>query len=242
MSVWLVATIIAGAISTLAIFSLLYRENPVYRFFEYLFVGLATGYGLVMAWRDVLYPRWWIPLTQGQWWWTLPILAGLLYYTIYIRKLAWMSRLLIGTLMGLGAGASFQAIATQYAPQVAASFRPLLPSNWLPISVLRSAVRAVTPGAVDRVIPAEASGTIGAVDLVNNWIVTIVLLSVMTYFFFSFEHRSRAVRGTARLGRWLLMISFGAVFGQTIMARMALAVSRLWFLLVDPRGLAGPGG
>ncbi|MGQ9524970.1 MAG: hypothetical protein ACUVTZ_09050 [Armatimonadota bacterium] len=230
MSVWLIATIVAGAVSTLAIFSLLYRENPVYRFFEYLFVGLATGYGLVMAWRDVLYPRWWIPLTQGQWWWTVPILAGLLYYTIYIRKLAWMSRLLIGTLMGLNAGASFQAIATQYAPQVAASFRPLLPPNWFPMSA------ASTSGS------ARASGALSAAYLINNWIVTIILLSVMTYFFFSFEHRSRAVRGTAQLGRWLLMISFGAVFGQTIMARMALAVSRLWFLLADPRGLAGPGG
>ncbi|MGC8833871.1 MAG: hypothetical protein ACP5R4_07420 [Armatimonadota bacterium] len=242
MSGWTLATVIAGAVSTLAIFSLLYRENPVYRFFEYLFIGLATGYGLFRAWSDVLYPRWWIPMyQQGQWWWIFPFLIGLLYYTIYIRKLAWMSRLVIGTLMGLGAGASFQAIATQYAPQIAASFRPLLPPNWSPLSAVRGLIRAAAPDFVDRYVPASVPNNLTAAELVNNWIVIIILLSVMTYFFFSFEHRSPVVRGAAKFGRWMLMISFGAVFGQTIMARMALAVSRLWFLLVDPRGLAGPG-
>jgi hypothetical protein len=223
--VWTTITVLAGAVSTLAIFSLLYRENPVYRFFEYLFIGLAAGYGLVLTWSDVLYTMWYIPVfQQGAWWWMLAFAAGLLYYTIYIRKLAWMSRLLIGTMMGLSAGAAFQQVATQYAPQIAASFRPLLPPTWLGV-----AVRGDSPNLTWQ-------------QLVNNWVVLAILVSVMAYFFFSFEHRSAVMRKTANLGRWMLMISFGAIFGQTVMARMALAVSRLWFLLVDQRGLAGPGG
>ena len=35
------------------------------------------------------------------------------------------------------------------------------------------------------------------------------------------------------MGRWLLMIAFGAIFGSTVMARMALLTYRVWFLLYD---------
>jgi hypothetical protein len=41
------------------------------------------------------------------------------------------------------------------------------------------------------------------------------------------------VRHTARLGRWLLMVSFGAFFGNTVMTRMAVFLERLQFLLRD---------
>jgi hypothetical protein len=61
----------------------------------------------------------------------------------------------------------------------------------------------------------------------------VALVSVMTYFFFSFEHRSRPVRRTADLGRWLMMIAFGAMFGSTVMARLSLFIGRLWFLFAE---------
>lgn len=190
-----------GALCTLAIFSLLYRENPVYRFFEYLFVGLAAGYTIVLVWRDTLARYWWEPMTQrGEWWWMLPFLLGLLYFTIYVRRLAWMNRWLIGMIMGVAAGQFFQALAQQYLPQIKASVKPIGPSAGLATSI-------------------------------NNAIILVTLVSVMVYFLFSFEHRAWPVRRTAQVGRWLLMMSFGAIFGSTVMARMALAVSRLYFLL-----------
>jgi hypothetical protein len=195
-------TLWAGVICTLAIFSLLYQENPVYRFFEFLFVGLATGYTIMQTWTDVLKPKWWDPMTAGHWWMIFPLLIGLLYYTVYSRRYAWMSRLLIGALMGFGAGLAFQGFAAQYGPQIGASFVTLVPKPGL------------TP-----------------YQLVNNWVITLTLIAVMTYFFFAFEQRNKAVQRTAQYGRWLLMISFGAIFGQTVMARMALATGRLAFLI-----------
>lgn len=198
----------AAIICTLAIFSLLYKENPVFRFFEYLFIGLATGYTLSRLWIDVFRPKLWLAITSpdptvgGRWWMIFALLLGLLYYTIYIRRLAWMSRLLIGALMGFGAGLAFQGIATNYGPQIAAAFVPLLPRPGLTFS-----------------------------GLINNWIIMITLIAVMTYFFFAFEQQNKVVQRVALYGRWLLMISFGAIFGQTVMARMALATGRLNFLL-----------
>jgi len=55
----------------------------------------------------------------------------------------------------------------------------------------------------------------------------------MTYFFFSFSHEKRGIRATARMGRWLLMISFGAFFGNAIMTRMAIFLERVKFLTND---------
>jgi uncharacterized YccA/Bax inhibitor family protein len=68
---------------------------------------------------------------------------------------------------------------------------------------------------------------------VNNAIFVTVLLCVMTYFFFSIEHRNPAIRVPARLGRWLLMLTFGIVFGNTVMGRFSLFIGRLDFLILQ---------
>lgn len=195
----------AGAIATLAILSVVYKENPFYRFFEHLFIGVATGFGVFVVWRDALSSTWWEPLHAGRWYWILAPLVALLFYTIYFPKYAWMSRFLISIMFGLGAGAAFRGFVNQVFPQVTASFLPLI------------------PGREGLTWPAA----------LNNLVFLITLLSVMVYFFFSFRHESKVVTGTARLGRWLLMIAFGAIFGSTVMARFSLLIDRLQFLLAD---------
>lgn len=51
-----------GAISTFAIYSVLYAENRFYRLFEHIFIGLAAGYGVYITWAQVLGPKWWAPM------------------------------------------------------------------------------------------------------------------------------------------------------------------------------------
>lgn len=63
----------------------------------------------------------------------------------------------------------------------------------------------------------------------------IVLLGVgcgLTYFFFSFEHTGLVGR-VSRVGIWILMITFGAGFGYTVMGRIALLVGRFQYLVID---------
>jgi hypothetical protein len=208
-----------AAVCTLAIYSLLYRENPIYRFFEYLFLGLGAAYGFLRLYQDNMIPKWYLPVfEQGQWWWMIPFLIGLLYFTIYFPKLSWMARSLIATLMGLVAGFQFQQVAIQYFPQLTDSMRPLLPA-----SVQAHALR-------DGIVFTDAQAW---TEAANNIVFFVTLVAVMTYFFFSFEHRHKGVVSTAKLGRWLLMISFGTTFGATITARVALAVSRIMFLVYE---------
>jgi len=204
------AVIWVGALATIALYSVLYRENPLYRFAEHLFLGLATGLGLYMTWKTVLYPMWWQELSQGRWPWIFALVAGLMYYTIYSKRLAWMSRLVMMTMMGLGAGLAFRAFFGTFMPQIGASFKPLI------------VVQSAAGGGTDVAGSVFASFT--------NILFLVTLLCVMTYFFFSFEHKRAGVRRAAALGRWLMMIAFGAMFGSTVMARMSLFIGRLDFL------------
>ena len=58
----------------------------------------------------------------------------------------------------------------------------------------------------------------------------------MSYFFFSIPHEGKVGRVLGRsagAGRWFLMIAFGAMFGNTVMARISLFIGRVQFLLND---------
>jgi len=56
----------------------------------------------------------------------------------------------------------------------------------------------------------------------------------MFYFFFTFRRKpGGVVQKISTTGRWMMMGCFGAFFGTTIMARMALLVERLRFFIDD---------
>jgi hypothetical protein len=196
-----------GVICTFAIYSILYRENPFYRFFEHMYIGLAAGYALGPYLVDALYRYWWEPIrTEGVWWLVFVVPFGMYLYFIYNERYGWISRIVIGALIGAYSGLAFQMFSSRYLPQLhSALTKPL----WF---------------------PPNATGEIHLSNIFNNWIFLIILISVMTYFTFSFEHRG-AVKRTAILGRWFLMIGLGAMFGNTVMARMALLIGRVYYLL-----------
>ncbi|MDO8683445.1 MAG: hypothetical protein Q7N50_08190 [Armatimonadota bacterium] len=198
-------TTLLGAICTLGIFSLLYKENPIYRLFEHVFIGLATGYGVYLTIKIILYPLWWKRMVEeGHWYWIFALLAGSMFYFVYSRKYVWISRIIFGVFMGLEAGAAFKGFSTEFIPQIFASFKPLY------------AAHGVTWW-----------------DVANNLVFVTVLFTAMAYFFFSVDHKHTAVRKIAGTGRWFLMFAFGAMFGATVGGRMSLLIGRIDFLLRD---------
>jgi hypothetical protein len=201
-------TLLFGALGTIAIFSLVFKENKLFRLFEHVFIGLATGYAVQLNWTDTLRPLWWDPMVhQGQWGqiFVLPFCA--MYYTVYSRRHAWMARLAFGILFGFVAGTAFQAFAGEYLPQIYASFKP---------------ISVAAPYHLTQVSKA-----------VNNLVFIVILVCVSVYFFFAFEQKNPAVQKTALAGRWMLMIAFGATFGATIMTREALLIDRMRYLFLD---------
>lgn len=220
---WELWSVILGGICTLAIFSFLIRENPFYRFFEHLFIGIAAGFLPIFTIKDFLWPQVLAPLsgytvqqfpdgTYAQPYNPLyllfvpPMLFGLLYYFIYSRTHSWLAKLVIGFSLGASAGLTFKGFFAEMIPQLTSSFKPLV---------------VMQEGAVD-----WASS-------INNTLFVFTLLSVMYYFFFSIRRESKGSHAISHSGRWLMMVCFGAFFGSTVMARMALLVERVQFLLVD---------
>ena len=72
--------------------------------------------------------------------------------------------------------------------------------------------------------------TMGQLVDLNAVIVLLGVVSVLFYFFFSVEHTG-AGKLIARTGIIFLMLSFGAAFGYTAMARMSLLIGRFTDLI-----------
>jgi hypothetical protein len=70
----------------------------------------------------------------------------------------------------------------------------------------------------------------------NNVVVAIGVLATLFYFIFTVQHKGVAGR-IAWVGRLVMLLAFGASFGNTVMARISLLLGRLQFLLGDWLGL-----
>ncbi len=115
----------AGALCTFGIYTILYKENKFYRFFEHIFIGLYGGYGVYITWHNIILPKWWRPMTsEGLWWWIFAAVLGSMFYFMYSKKHAWISRVIFGLFMGFAAGGIFREFYEGYFPQIGSSMKP----------------------------------------------------------------------------------------------------------------------
>lgn len=196
-----------AAFLTLCIFSFLYKENPLYRFAEHLFTGMAVGYMVAQYWHRII-PDYIIRnifLAQN-WVMLIPLAIGLLYIFRFVPKLNWLMLIPIAILLGIGQGMS------------------------LPLVIEADVVKQIQgtmlhPDMLQRVLDPYNGLIVGVLILVG-------VVCTITYFFFSREHKG-ALRVSAHVGIWFVMVGFGASFGYTVMARVSLLIARIQFLLTD---------
>jgi len=199
-----------SAFFTLAIFSFLYRDNPVYKLAEHIFVGVSTGYLVLVALlqalrRDVYEPLFVNP--QKEYIVIIPAILGIIMFARFSRRIAWVSRISIALIVGITAGIAIPANVHGF----------LLRHTYATLEPLRM------------------TGPLGAGsvwNLVSAVLVLVGVITVLMYFFFSVPHRG-AMKVVARTGVVFLMLFFGAAFGYTIMGRVSLLIGRMRFLLVD---------
>lgn len=196
---------VAGLI-TLAIFSFVFKENPIYRFVEHVYVGASAGYSMSVNFgyiRNLGVNK----LTAGSYITIIPLIFGLLLFMRYNKKLNYTSRWSTAFLVALGAGLSLYGIAkSQLIAQVSATF--------LPLYVMKN-------GAFD------------FLGSLNNWIMILGVLSVLIYFFFTNNVRNPIFVAGSKFGRYLMMVSFGVAFGNSIMMNMSLLLGAIDRVLVD---------
>lgn len=92
------------ALLTLCVFSFLYRDNPLYRFAEHLFVGAAAGYLLAVQYQNVLRPNMITPLGEGKFLSLVPLTLGVLLLGRLSQKTSGFSRWAIAFYVGIYSG------------------------------------------------------------------------------------------------------------------------------------------
>jgi hypothetical protein len=182
-----IGTLIA-AILTLFIFSFLYKDNPFYKFAEYLLVGISVGYFIVISIKTTVVPKL-----------LIPGILGFFMFLRFLPKLAWLSRISMALIIGAGAGVSI-------------------------------------PAMMQAQIFAQMKASMGSYASINNIIVALAVITTLSYFFFSREHKG-ALGTSAKIGVFFMMLFFGATFGYTVMSRVTLLIGRAQFLLGDFLGI-----
>lgn len=191
------AGIWVAAAFTLMIYSYPYKETPLFKFAEHTMIGLGVAITTVMGVRNILDISIASIVNEGQITWLIPILLGLALFTRYSDQYAWLSRLPLALLVGVGIGISMGGM-------IDSSF----------IRQIRSSVTNVAN--------------------LDQALLVLMIILTLTYFIFSLGIRQReegALKYTSMIGRYVMMIYFGALFGNTVMTRMSLFIGRMRFLL-----------
>lgn len=215
-----------AALLTLCVFSFLYRDNLFYKLAESLVVGVSAAYLMAVGFWTMI-----VPNLIGKLW---PGFVArhvipehreppqAIYYVVLILSLmllwrlsprgGWIARWPLAFVIGITAG--FRLIAhleADFAIQIQATILPLI---------------------------VRENGTFHLGFSLRNAAIVFSVFACLTYFFFSIEHTGLVGR-MARLGIWVLMITFGAGFAYTVMGRITLLTQRLEFLLGDWLRLIG---
>jgi len=220
-----------AALLTLCVFSFLYKDNPLYKLAEHLFVGVSAGYYIVLNFWTVVVPNLFDPLYRAftghdavthaavpqlggpfaaslgdyRGWFLFPGLLGVLLFTRLSRRVDWMSRWSLAVIIGVYAGLKTTGFAQgDLVAQAQASLQPLWgPDLWTSLNAI---------------------------------LFTVGLVTSLLFFFYSREHKG-TLGVLARTGIVFLMVSFGAGYGYTVMSRLSLLIGRFQFLLEDWLGI-----
>lgn len=246
MGFWTIFGAWVAVALTFGLYSFLYKDNPVFKVCEHVYLGAGMGYLLVSVFFTVVQPKLVEPLwyqvqtdvfrksdaetskylslkketstpeelkiafdgfkQSSSWLLLIPAFLSAFMLFRFIPKTAWLSRISFAFIIGYYAGINIPASASaDLFSQLKVSLKPLWENPGPGISFWHG------------------------ID-VNRILILIGVLSTLIYFFFSLEHKG-VVRGIAKVGVVYLMISFGAAFGYTVMARESLLIGRVQELL-----------
>ncbi|MDD3732025.1 MAG: hypothetical protein PHU88_06585 [candidate division Zixibacteria bacterium] len=201
-----------AAFLTLGIISFLYKDNAWYKLTESIFIGLSAGYWMVSLFWDNFYGKFWVNKSESPYLYVGAVL-GLLMLLRLVPRIGWISRWPLSFIVGATSGLwLINYFSSNIMKQIEATILPLFSAQF-------------------------GSGfDAGAAAIIGNLVIVTGTFSGLVYFFFSKEHKGAFGR-TAKLGIWIIMITFGASFGYTVMSRMSLFIGRIDFLLSDWLGM-----
>jgi hypothetical protein len=207
-----------AALLTLAIYSFLYKDNPFYKTAEHIFIGVSAGYWTIYLWFNYAWPNLFEPfivrgvgllITQGQ------VNFGLLFIIPIIVGFMMFAPLIpkIGWLVRIPLTFTMGVSMSLFILQIVqGDIIPQLQATFLPLK------------------------NIPPFQIFSNILIITGVVFTLIYFYFSKPHKG-VLGVAAKIGIWFMMVSFGAHFGYTVMARISLLIGRVYFLLHDWLGI-----
>ncbi len=190
---------------TLSIFSFLYKDNPFYKLAEQVFVGLSAAYWLVYIFYSIMLPNLFTKL-----------------FTDFSANVVLLIPAALGIMMLLRIIPKAQWIS-RYPIAI-------MIGTSAGISMVRYAKSDLLSQISATMINPFAAGSFSSI--VGNLL--LIIGTICGVYFFYFSKKQEGISAVpSKLGIWFLMISFGASFGYTVMARISLLIGRLEFLLKD---------
>ena len=194
-----------GAYFTLSIFSFLYKDNPFYKFAEQVFVGLSAGYWLIYTIYNILVPN----------------LFNLLF-TDFAHNWILLVPMILGIMMLMRVFPGTQWLSRYPIALMVGTTAAI----YMLLSFKSDFLAQIVATMVN---PFKFSS---AADIAGNILLVIGTLCGVYFFYFS-KKQEGVFAVPSKIGIWFLMVSFGASFGYTVMARISLLIGRLDFLLRD---------
>lgn len=203
-----------GALLTLLVFSYLLGDTPLFRLAQAVFVGVTIGYATTVAVHLVLLPLLFYPLADDFQKNALILIPPLLGGILLLLKLrpSWgaLGNIPIGFLFGVGSALAIGgALSGALLPQLGTALVSFSPRQ-------------------------------NADTLVNNVILTVGTIGALLSFRFvtggdrpAVQMLDALARRWGYVGRWFILIAFGAIFAGTAVSRISILVSRVYYLLHD---------
>jgi hypothetical protein len=197
---------IFGVFATIFIYSFLWKENPLSRAVEHLFIGLAAVFTLAFMYDAALTQGVWgtARLAEGNIIWLIPILISLMYFFFFSKKYFYLYRYPVSIVAGIMAGMMITG---------------MIQSNFLAQIQSTAQLPLVGAGVWEGWPPPG----------LDSIIIIVGVITALSFFFFTWEHKG-ILGVSTKIGRYFLMATFGAAYGGTVMARMSLFIGRLRFL------------
>lgn len=154
---------------TFAILSFLYKDNPVYKFAEHLFIGISIGYVVTQQIYNTVLPKLVEQIGQGKWWyWFAVLLSGLLLSKAVTRRHAWLARFPIAFVVAFYAGIQINGVLQgDFGPQMVAGMRSVVAAkvniNTAPPDAI-AAVDGMSPGLIQKIVDRREQRPFASID------------------------------------------------------------------------------
>ncbi|MCC7358621.1 MAG: hypothetical protein IT317_04040 [Anaerolineales bacterium] len=204
---------------TLALFTYLAGDNPVYRIAAHLFIGLTSGYVVVLAWYSVIWPN----------------LAGLARVGSSGDAVAIIVTALAALIGGVG-GVLLLLKTVHVAPRLGGLVVAFMLGVGAAVAVGGAITGTLLPqisAAMVSLLPRSAGQSLGEV-LVEGLFTLVGTLATLGFFWYGGKaepgnpvERPALLRPIAAVGQVFIAVTFGVMYAGALAASVALFAERL---------------